>query len=345
MKIVPYSRDNYIPDGNVQKKMNEIGCGLGVNPNIVSASSRLYLKYKGQYVFHIPSNCSIVAKCLKNVLLRDYEPMSKIEDWIDRQTRTNMAQWDKSIENHYPQYTKMWRDPAEHYRCLKEYWNCLDAVKTIDWSAYFKRNNLALMDLGAGTGWLSAYLSTFDQVNKIFAVDSSYFLLHDMFDEIVKLMSGKREKITTVQGLFTPILLDDKSLDVVVISSALHHAENLEDTLKEIYRLLKDDGYLFILNETPYTKLQYAFLQLKIAASLLKNSIFQKYAQVSQSQSSSGVITDPYLGDHCYPLWFWIKAIQKSSFKVERIVRTRFYSRKNEKTGNKLTHFVCKKNT
>lgn len=269
--------------------------------------------------------------------------MSKIEDWIERQNRANMAQWDKSIEIHYPQYTKMWRDPAEHYRCLKEYWNCLDAVKIIDWSAFFKKDNLTLMDLGAGTGWLSVYLSTFDHVKKIYAVDSSYFLLHNMFEEIVKLMSGNREKITLIQGLFNPILMDDNSLDIVVISSALHHTENLEDTFKEIFRVLKKGGYLFVLNETPFTSLQYIFLQVKIFASHLKNVILQKYQSLSQTISESGILLDPYLGDRCYPFWYWIKAIHNSGFDITEILKTQFYTLKKEKKGNKLTHFICKK--
>jgi hypothetical protein len=53
-------------------------------------------------------------------------------------------------------------------------------------------------------------------VKKIYAVDSSSFFLNNMLGEIIKLMDGKREKVIPIQGLFTPLIMEDKSLDIVV---------------------------------------------------------------------------------------------------------------------------------
>jgi ubiquinone/menaquinone biosynthesis C-methylase UbiE len=268
-----------------------------------------------------------------------------VESWIEKQTGYNISQWDKSIEMHYPHYLKMWHDPVEHYRCIKKVWNLLDAVKCIDWSRFLRMNGLTILDLGSGTGWLSAFLSDFDQVKKIYAVDSSSYFLNNMMAEIIKFMNGKKEKITPIQGLFTPLILEDKSLDIVVISSALHHAENIEDVLNEIWRVLKDDGYLFILNETPFNKMQYVQLNVRVFLNILKSSIFQEYKRYSQQQSAGGVLLDPYLGDKCYPSWYWIKVIQSARFTIQEMMVTPYTALKKSKKRLKLTHFICKKNT
>jgi ubiquinone/menaquinone biosynthesis C-methylase UbiE len=218
-------------------------------------------------------------------------------------------------------------------------------VKFIDWSRFLRRNDLAIMDLGAGTGWLSAFLSNFDQVKTIYAVDSSSYFLNNMLGEIIKLMNGKKEKVIPIQGLFTPLIMEDKSLDIVVISSALHHAENIEDVLTEVRRVLKDDGYLFVLNETPYGKMQYVQLNARVFLNILKSSIFQQYKRYSQQQSAGGVLLDPYLGDKCYPSWYWIKVIQNTGFTIQEMMVTPYTSLKKSKKGLKLTHFICKKNT
>lgn len=166
-----------------------------------------------------------------------------MQNWTDEQMKFMISQWDKSIENYYPQYLEMWRNPEENFRCINEVWNLLDAVKLIDWNKYVSMNTTTILDLGGGTGWLGACLSKFNNVERVYLLDSSEYFLSYMLPEITNLMGGKIEKIFPLKGLFAPLLFDDNSLDIVVASSSLYHADNLEDILKEIYRVLKKTGY------------------------------------------------------------------------------------------------------
>lgn len=101
-------------------------------------------------------------------------------------------------------------------------------------------------------GWLTGYLSKLESVSTVYALDSSKYFLLKMMPKIVMLMGGGRqEKIVPIEGLFTPLMFEDGALDVVVASSVLHHADSLEAVLREIKRVLKEDGLLVILNETP----------------------------------------------------------------------------------------------
>jgi SAM-dependent methyltransferase len=271
--------------------------------------------------------------------------MNNVINWTNNQINFMISQWDKAIATNYPQYRKEWEEPKEHYKCIHEKWNYLDAIQIIPWDNYLNRKNLIIVELGAGTGWLSAYLSKLDKISKIYAIDSSSFFINKMMPDIIDMMNGKKEKITPIEGLFTPILLDDNSIDIVVMCSALHHANDLETVLKEIYRIIKPTGHLFILNETPLRYFEYIIYQIKIFIKIILHSYKKKYLSISQSISSSGILYDPALGDRIYPLWFWIKAINNSGFKSD-IIKTKYktYKKKNNNgKGRVLFHFICKK--
>jgi len=237
----------------------------------------------------------------------------------------------------------MWREPGENFRCLNEVWNSLDAVRIVEWDRYLAHGNSTVLDVGGGTGWLSAYLSTHEKIGKIYLLDSSKFFLERMYPEIVKLMEGRPDKIIPVNGLFFPLLLEDESLDLVVASSSLHHAEHLESALKEIYRVLKRNGKLLILNETPYSMSGYLSIIIKQFMVIMKNTVSREYRPMSASISSSGCLYDPYLGDKCYPLWHWVKAIEASDFLLTEVIDSQLLTNKKDIKGIRLTHFVCEK--
>lgn len=261
--------------------------------------------------------------------------------WVIKQTELNLAQFDKSMEIHYPDSVEYLRKPEGYYRRIVQQSNYLDAIRMIDWDRYIKSNTIVL-DLGGGTGWLSAYLSKHDKVDKIYNLDSSRFFLYEMMPGIVELMMGKIEKIVPIEGLFSPLLFDDCSLDIVVVASSLHHAENLESLLKEIHRVLKKEGSLFILNETPYSSVKYMTSLIKAFISISGNTLLHRYKPVSQNISSSGFLYDPYLNDKAYALWYWKQAIARAGFSMVELIQTHLPTLKNSK-GLGLAHFICGK--
>ena len=264
--------------------------------------------------------------------------MSK--NWIYKQTDLNVAQFDRAMETHYPESRVYIHDPQEHVARICDQCNYLDAIKLIDWKAYFRRD-CSIMDLGCGGGWLTGYLSKFDSVKTIYALDSSKHYLMEMMPQVVKLMDGKQEKIVPIEGLFMPLLFQDGFLDVVVASSSLHHADSLDGVLKEIRRTLKRDGLLFVLNETPSSRFGHMLLITKAVIKIFANVLLRNYKPISQSVSSSGYLCDPYLGDRDYPLWYWKNAIERSGFSIIEHVDTLLPTVKNGQ-GTSLVHLICK---
>ena len=104
---------------------------------------------------------------------------------------------------------------------------------------------------------------------------------------------------------------------------------------------MKDDGYLFILNETPLSNLRYLLIMIKRFIRIYIDTIFKNYRSKSPSISSNGILYDPILGDRIYPLWYWLKAIRMSDLSLSESINTRLPTVKGEK-GIKLRHFICK---
>lgn len=268
---------------------------------------------------------------------------SSIQDWTIEQARIAAGDWMSVITKFYPQYIPMWADPQEHYRALLEEWNYLDAVKVVDWVGIFNRcSPNKILDLGAGTGWLSAFLSTFAAVKTVDTLDISRGLLN-LIPEIALAMNGDLGKIRPILGAFYPLLAEDATYDMIVVSSALHHAPNLYSALYECNRVLKNGGVLLILNETPDTSLQYCWKFLKFVISAALHVITGNYPENSSAVSKSGILVDPYLGDHAYSYSQWRQALDKTGFSMH-IMKTTFFPSKTEKRqARKLFHFICEK--
>ncbi|MBE7411796.1 MAG: hypothetical protein HS129_06995 [Leptospiraceae bacterium] len=117
-----------------------------------------------------------------------------VKSWIHDQTDLNIAQFDTAMEIYYPESKSYVRDPGEHIKRICEECNYLEAVKLIEWNKYLSPGS-SVMDMGCGGGWLTAYLSKFEFVKTIYALDSSKQYLSGMMPQVVKLMEGKIKKV------------------------------------------------------------------------------------------------------------------------------------------------------
>lgn len=260
--------------------------------------------------------------------------------WVLEQSKKNISQFEQSMEDSHPETISFLYNSEDYFARVCEQCNYLDATQKVNWTKYIKEG-ATVLDLGCGGGWLSGLLSKYDAVSLIYAVDSSRYFLNDIMPGVLDIMGAKCEKIVPVEGLFSPLLIEDNSLDVVVASSVLHHAENLEQLLVEIKRVLKKGGYLVILNETPPSAFRYLASISKAFIRIFSNMLLRRYQSLSPSISSSGYIYDPQLGDRDYPVWYWLASIKKAGFEIEDIDKTSLATVKGEK-GRKLTHFICK---
>ena len=252
--------------------------------------------------------------------------------------------WEKLLGTLSAQELELWTEPAKYYEAMNEKWNSLSAAKCIDWDSYLNGDRLRVLDLGAGTGWLSIMLSNCERIEKIYALDASSSNLGQILPELSKLMDGKLEKIAPILGLFTPILTDDDYFDLAVASAAMHHAPDLAECLAEVHRVVKPGGFLLILNEQPISSFRYAMIAAVRCAKIMRALIFKRWQAVAKPVSENNVVTDPILGDKAYCSWQWKSAIEAAGFSFQAF-KTPYYPYQNMKgqQRTKLTHFIAKK--
>lgn len=98
-------------------------------------------------------------------------------------------------------------------------------------------------DLGSGEGILCELLAP--RCRKVIAVDNS--------EKIVRYgaLQAKKKKLNNLEfrlGDLQDPPIEDASVDLVILSHALHHAENPERAIHSAYRILRKDGQVIILD-------------------------------------------------------------------------------------------------
>ncbi len=135
------------------------------------------------------------------------------------------------------------------------------------------------LDMGAGTCWATAKLSTLSAIDEVVALDMSERFLTDVGPRIIEHFGGVPAKIGFAVGSFNHVPLPDASFDCAWLISAIHHSLSPVKTLLEARRLLRPDGTLFVL-EGPSSVLQIRQRRLhSIAMSHLTNSTEMNYTK------------------------------------------------------------------
>ncbi len=100
-----------------------------------------------------------------------------------------------------------------------------------------------IADLGAGDGTLSRLLAR--QAESVHCVDNSPRMV-----QVGRALAKKEHlrNLTYVLGNIEKVPLPDRSVDLALLSQALHHAENPRQALAEAFRILKPGGRLLILD-------------------------------------------------------------------------------------------------
>ena len=115
--------------------------------------------------------------------------------------------------------------------------------EAIDQMLFLLTPRVRIADLGAGDGTLSRLLAR--QAESVHCVDNSPRMV-----QVGRALAKKEHlrNLTYVLGNIEKVPLPDRSIDLALLSQALHHAENPRQALAEAFRILKPGGRLLILD-------------------------------------------------------------------------------------------------
>jgi SAM-dependent methyltransferase len=101
-------------------------------------------------------------------------------------------------------------------------------------------DDLTVLDYGCGPGNDLVGFSEFSNPARLIGVDVSLTALNVSEKRLA--LHGKNAELLKIEENGNTIPLPDNSVDLVHSSGVLHHVENLDAALKEIYRVLKPGG-------------------------------------------------------------------------------------------------------
>lgn len=102
---------------------------------------------------------------------------------------------------------------------------------------------LTALEIGCGTGLISCNL--IENFNKIYCMDTSREMEQMLRDKI------KKFNILNIEVLEEDIMYSDnfyEKFDVVYSSMVFHHIHDIEDELEKVYKLVKPNGMLIIID-------------------------------------------------------------------------------------------------
>ncbi len=102
---------------------------------------------------------------------------------------------------------------------------------------------ITIADLGAGEGLVSQLLAR--RARQVWCIDNSAKMV-EVGTELAR--KNGLANLTYKQGDIEDVPLPDKSVDLAILSQALHHAQHPQAAVNEAFRILKPGGQLLILD-------------------------------------------------------------------------------------------------
>lgn len=108
-----------------------------------------------------------------------------------------------------------------------------------------------ILEVGAGSCWMSAELSKIPAVTGVYALDMSRHVLQTVAPVVMEVLHAEAEKITRVVGDFNQLYFEDEKFNFVFCDAALHHIPetSFNRVLMQIKRVLKPGGFLIAIRE------------------------------------------------------------------------------------------------
>jgi len=177
-----------------------------------------------------------------------------------------------------------------------------------------KNPNAKILDLGCGSGEFTRALAKRICTDNIYGVEISESAIE----------SAKKKGIKIIRSdLNNPLPLKDKMFNFICANQVIEHLYNTDTFVKEIYRLLKEDGYAIVStpNLASFHNIVLLILGMQLFTANISNEIYlgslnpMKGQKIGQGFAHLRIFTYEGLKD----------LFNYHNFKVEKIVGAGFY--------------------
>ncbi|NLK85874.1 MAG: methyltransferase domain-containing protein [Clostridiaceae bacterium] len=187
---------------------------------------------------------NVSIKTFIKLLKEEKVPARKIgREW--RFSRQALVQWLSSGDSQH--YSSSESETREFFDRVAPEWSSMrsgyydeNVISRLQ-KAGILQNDMVLVDLGAGDGYLSRAVAS--EVASVIAVDLSEAMLRELSKKADR--QGIKN-IRTILGDGCDMPLSDNSTDIVCANMFLHHIDEPITAIKEMHRILKPGGRVFL---------------------------------------------------------------------------------------------------
>jgi len=183
-------------------------------------------------------------KTFIKLLKEEKVPARKIgREW--RFSRKALIDWLSSGDSQA--YSASEGDPREFFNSVAPEWEqlsrtCYDeSIRNKLFELNLLDESMTVLDLGSGDGYLSRAVAPY--VKKVIAVDISGEMLNELKK---KAKAAGISNIETIESDGQDVPLDDSSVEMACANMYLHHIEEPNIAIREMYRLVKPGGKVFV---------------------------------------------------------------------------------------------------
>ena len=243
-----------------------------------------------------------------------YEIINRVDNDLKISHYVGFDYWnDKDVEKNKSFYVL-----GGGYDGLERSIECLknDLFEAIQQSDIYRKKNLVGCELGAGVCWSSSVLYEALNIQRMDYLDFSYNRIANIAPCVLEHYGVSENRVKLYYGSFYETGFNEKSYDFVILTQTLHHAENVGGLMREVKRILKDDGVVIVTGEEKLSIVVSAWRIIKgsIACIVKPNSqravLFRQYGCIS---------CDRELGDRVYPLFGYRRIFKVAGFRHARV--------------------------
>ncbi len=164
-------------------------------------------------------------------------------DWLSSGDSQVYSSSEGDTKEYFNEVAPVWEEIRKDYydESIKDYLVGLNILK----------KNMTIIDLGSGNGYISVTVANY--VKKVIAVDISREMLKELKNNALK--SGIRN-IQAIESDGRNIPIKDNAVDFVCTNMYLHHIEEPFEAIKEMGRVLKAGGMVFLADYKEHSNME-----------------------------------------------------------------------------------------
>lgn len=172
------------------------------------------------------------------------------------------------------------------------------------------------LELGAGCGLLAATICKAPNVEAILGIELCAEMATLIMPRITASVLGdNRQKVIPVIGSFDILAIEDASIDFIVEIGSLHHSDNLNRTLQEVYRVLKPGGQILCYDRCQPDTMTDAEVEAKL------NIRYSESFLIKHGYPPHISLTRRENGEHEYRFHEWNAAFTQAGLRLEKCVQ------------------------